>query len=505
MRSGGASESRLAYVVDLLVQLRRDAESTEPELHRRDRALMPSGSASTDRPRLLMGWLDHLRAAGYWFPGGTVAVVFRLQLLGLCLAGLSVGWGVASMLFAYDGRKPVNVVHILAVLMGVQVLLLMLLGVVSLPRQWTGYVPGLAILQEILAWLSPGQITRWLARRLPEPLRGGIPGGTGLGWGNDRWPGRILKWGAVVSAQTFGVAFNLGALAAALYLVTFSDLAFSWSTTLTPDIERGHRITSLISSPWSGWWPEAVPSRELLESTLYYRQSGASAGTDPYRWGGWWPFLVASLVVYGLIPRLILLGVGWWGLRRVIDGALSETLGVDSVVDRLTSEVVSTRATEPEPIAGPGSEEALRLDTGVPAGRYLAVNWSGVEVNIDQVRQLLGRRPGCEVMEILSAGGAAGLEADALVVKRIALQSREVGVVVVVKAWEPPMLEFLDFMSELRKGGGSGRRLVVVLSGLTREGRIGSPSTGDVTQWSRQLGTLEDDGLTVAKWEEEGV
>jgi hypothetical protein len=43
MRSGGAGESRLAYAVDLLVQLRRDAESAEPELHRRDRALIAGG------------------------------------------------------------------------------------------------------------------------------------------------------------------------------------------------------------------------------------------------------------------------------------------------------------------------------------------------------------------------------------------------------------------------------------------------------------------------------
>jgi hypothetical protein len=182
-----------------------------------------------------------------------------------------------------------------------------------------------------------------------------------------------------------------------------------------------------------------------------------------------------------------------------------ETIGVDSVVDRLTSEVVSTRAVEPEPTAGSAPEEALKLNTSVPAGRYLAVNWSGVEVNITDVRHLLGRRPGCEVMELLSAGGAAALEADALIVKRIALQPREVGVLVLVKAWEPPMLEFLDFMKELRTGTDCERRLVVVLLGLSRDGRIGAPSAGDVTLWRRQLGTLEDDRLTVATWEEEGI
>ena len=381
MGMGGPSESRLSYVVDLLVQLRRDAECAEPELHRRDRALLPPGSGSLERGRLLTQWLDQLRAAGHWLPGSTVAVVFRLQLLVMLLAGFGVGWGVAAALFDYDGRRPINVVHILAVLVGMQLLLLGLLGVVSLPRRWTRYVPGLGVMQDILAWLSPGQITRLLARRLPYALRVIQSGGWSDNWRSDGWPGRILKWAAIVSAQTFGVAFNLGALAAALYLVTFSDLAFSWSTTLDPDMDRGHRITSLLSAPWSGWLPEAVPSRELIESTLYYRRTGVPSGESPGRWGGWWPFLVASMAVYGLMPRLLLLGLGWWRFSGVLRAAMSSAAGAGGVVDRLTTEAISTQAIQAEEGAGVALEARQRLDAAVPAGRYWAVNWSGVAVD----------------------------------------------------------------------------------------------------------------------------
>ena len=64
-----------------------------------------------------------------------------------------------------------NVVHVLAALVGVQLLLLFLLGLVSIPPRVSRYLPGLRILQDLLALLSPGQITRWLATRLPEPLK----------------------------------------------------------------------------------------------------------------------------------------------------------------------------------------------------------------------------------------------------------------------------------------------------------------------------------------------
>ena len=502
MRSGGASESRLAYVVDLLVQLRRDAESAEPELHRRDRALMPEGSRALQQPRLLMRWLDQLRGAGYWFPGSVVATVFRAQLLGLGVVGMGMGWFVTAALFAYDGSRPVNVVHVLAVLVGVQLVLLLLLGLVSVPRWMSQWVPGFRIVQDLLAWLSPGQITHWLAKRLPEPLRAPAMGRGGLGWGKDPWPTRILKWAAMVSAQSFGVTFNVGALAAALYLISFSDLAFSWSTTLSPDIERGHRITRLMSAPWAAWWPQAVPSRVLIESTLYYRQGGASAETEPVQWGGWWPFLVASVVVYGLVPRLILLSLACWRLKATIGRAMSETVGVDEVVDRLTTEVVSTQAIQAEEgTAGP-AEGGASLVRSIPAGQYWGVNWGGLEVDIGQVRQHFAGE-GREVMGLEAAGGAAGLEADTSTIEKIAAQTGATGAVILVKSWEPPMLEFLDFMGDLRKRMGKGRRLVVVLLGFDGDGRIGPPRAGDEMQWRRRLETLADDELTVATWEEE--
>ncbi len=502
MGMGGPSESRLAYVVDLLVQLRRDAECTETELHRRDRALMSPGSGSLERRQLLMKWLDQLRAAGHWLPGATVAVVFRLQLLVMLLAGFGVGWGVAAALFDYDGRRPINVVHILVVLVGMQLLLLGLLGVVSLPRRWTRYVPGLGVMQDILAWLSPGQITRLLARRLPEALRVIQPGWSDH-WRNDGWPGRILKWAAIVSAQTFGVAFNLGALAAALYLVTFSDLAFSWSTTLDPDMDRGHRITSLLSAPWSGWLPEAVPSRELIESTLYYRQTGVPSGPSPVRWGWWWPFLVASMAVYGLMPRVLLLGMGWWRFSGVLRAAMSGAAGAGGVVDRLTTEAISTQALQAEEAAGDALETRQNLDAAAPAGRYWAINWSGAASDPTRIRREFERSWGCAVVEVLTAGGASGTAVDAVAIERIAGSPQGDGVLVLVKAWEPPMLEVLDFLVELRKGMGSGRRLVVVLLGLEGVGGMGSAAAGDGEHWRRRLGTLGDPELAVVAWEGE--
>jgi hypothetical protein len=492
---------------------------------------MPQGPRSAGSPQLLRRWLDQLRAAGHWFPGATVATVYRAQLLGLCVAGGATGWLVTAALFNYDGSKPVNVVHVLAALVGIQLLLLLLLGLVSIPARISRYLPGLRILQDLLALLSPGQITHWLARRLPEPLKDAARG-VSARLGKDPWPLRVLRWSAMVSAQTFGVSFNLGALAAALYLVVFSDLAFSWSTTLRPDVDRGQRVTRMMAAPWSAWWPEAVPSRTLIESTLYYRlrgeaegrgsavnsgldegspslprhnEEGTATGMNPAGWGGWWPFLVANLCVYGLLPRLILLGVGSWRLRATLNGAMCGISGVEEAMDRLTTEAISTQAVQPEGIPPGASHSGSCLGEGVPAGHYWVVDWGGLGVSLEQVRQHFAGHRGFEAIAFDSAGGSAGFEADGAMIERIADREGKLGGVILVKSWEPPMLEFLDFVGELRKRMGRGRRLVVVLLGLGLDGKVGAPRAVDVAQWRRRLESLMDEDLTVATWGEELV
>jgi hypothetical protein len=246
-----------------------------------------------------------------------------------------------------------------------------------------------------------------------------------------------------------------------------------------------------------------VPSRTLIESTLYYRQVGARAGLNPEQWGGWWPFLVASLVVYGLGPRMILLALGCWKLRGAAIGVMAGAEGVEEVVDRLRTEVVSTQAIQAEEGVTENAVGGKLLRSGLPAGSYWAVNWGGVELTLDRLKEYFGRYSGCEVIGLDLAGGAGVLDGDASTIQKVGDEPGVDGVIVMVKAWEPPMLEFLDFMSELRAKMGAGRKLVVVMLGFGGEGEIGPPRVGDVVQWRRRLERLDDDALTAMSWGED--
>jgi hypothetical protein len=94
------------------------------------------------------------------------------------------------------------------------------------------------------------------------------------------------------------------------------------------------------------------------------------------------------------------------------------------------------------------------------------------------------------VIGLEAAGGATGLDGDALTIRKVGDEPGVGGVIVLVKAWEPPMLEFLDFMGELRARWEKGASWWWSCSASVGKEEIGPPRAGDVVQWRRRLETL---------------
>lgn len=113
--------------------------------------------------------------------------------------------------------------------------------------------------------------------------------------------------------QWFWLMFGLGLLLCLGFLLLFTDLAFAWSSTLL-NAEQLQQLISLLSRPWADIWPQAVPSAELIAQTQYARIDNRPL-TSPELFGLWWPFLLASTLVYNLLPRLLWslwLGFRYW-------------------------------------------------------------------------------------------------------------------------------------------------------------------------------------------------
>jgi len=480
---------QLADVVDLEAQLARDAGQAADALHRRDRALAAAADGA-DRRGVVGAWLAALRGteAGRDLPGRRVAGALRAVTALLVAAGLVVGWSAATVVLGYDGSRPVNVWDVLLVLVGVQLALLaLLLASFAAPVASLG-VPLLGLGR----WLVRG-LWRGLALRAPgaEGRRRELEELVARLRARQRLYGPLETWTLFGLTQAFGVAFNLGALAAFLRLVTFTDLAFGWSTTLDLDAAAFQHLAATLAAPWAGLVPDAVPGPDLVEATRWSRLAGgfvgAAGAATGERAGGWWRFLVLAVVTYGLVPRLCTLTLASLRRRWLLARLPLDDVEVQGLVDRLTTPVVSTRAPGAEAAPEPRDRPARvpRSPRG-QGGSCLLVRWRdvpgpGLEA---AAASALGR----SVRAVLDAGGRRGPAiAEVTGAATAALRGDDL-VVVACEAWEAPDAAALELVAALRRAAGERRWIVVLLVGASGV----APTGAEQDLWSRRLASLAD-------------
>jgi len=113
--------------------------------------------------------------------------------------------------------------------------------------------------------------------------------------------GKILGWRISQQLQWVAICYHLGAALGLLALVFFRDVAFVWEST-TPDAMQRflETLVRVLSAPWAHVLPQAVPD---------VAQSRWQAGTvpSPSSNHAWWHFLLLALMIWGVLPRLMLM------------------------------------------------------------------------------------------------------------------------------------------------------------------------------------------------------
>lgn len=426
----------------------------------------------------------------------------RWTALLLVLLGLMAGAGAASALLRYDGTQPINVLFFLGAIVGLQLLLLPLLAVSFLFRNRLRHGFRLArdfiggVLMQVLVLLS-----RWgTSPEETAKLRADLGA---LRAGNSFYA-RVQPLLVLLLAQIFGVAFNVAVAATLLFFVLFSDLTFSWGTTVQVEPEQIHRITSALSVPWAGILPQARPSLELVETTRFVRMEGTFVTAEPdaaLRAGGWWPFLLASTITYGLLPRLVTFVVSFWVLRTEMRRALARSSQVQALKERLRTPLVSVDA---DGVVEPARK--TELETGsteiqaVEKGLDLAVVFWAYDdpPSKETSSRLLGERLGATVVSRLSAGGIDAREEEVIeTVRRERSEGLIRGAAVLFEPFEPPKTDARRFLTRLREALGPDAPIVVLLAEFAGM-EIAPVEEGDWNAWSHAIRAMGDPYLLLS-------
>jgi hypothetical protein len=118
-------------------------------------------------------------------------------------------------------------------------------------------------------------------------------------------------------------------------------------------------------------------------------------------------------------------------------------------------------------------------------GAARGVIWSH-GIAADAVHDYARRRLGFELTALVEAGGSPELDVDRRAAEEIAAGTGPV--VVFTPAWEPPLLEFLDFLAAVRERAGPSASIVVAPVAESAE----PPGEVERDTWARAVGRMAD-------------
>ena len=375
-----------------------------------------------------------------------------------------LGIVTAAGLLNYSGKAPVNLVYFLgvAVLLPLATMLLSLIAMLRANRS-----------RNFLVHISPAY---WMTRvvSLFNPK-----GGVSL----ESIPLNplILNWIIIQRSQLLALLFALGMLLGLLGVVATRDIAFAWSTTLQIDAAQFHAFVETLAFPWKAWLPSAVPSLSLVEQSHYFRLGGKLSEemvSHAAMLGAWWKFLAMATFVYAVVLRFGMYLLASWGLSRAIGSSLSALDGADVLLRDMNEPLITTHPNEaPATSSMEGERHYKRMEESVAKSYDAVVGWAFDETTLHALCDAFSvTAPHC-----LEAGGNQSLEED-----ERTLQYIEGEVLLFVKAWEPPTMDFSDFLEAAARRAS---KIVVAAVGTPKEGYVPNPRHKAV--WAKRLALLD--------------
>jgi hypothetical protein len=407
-------------------------------------------------------------------PGTAMYHGFRIIGILATVFGLILGLGTARAALSSAPGEPVNLWLSLGMLVLLQVGFLLgaiLLALVAKARgrQWLG------AFTNMLKWLHRWS---WAKRVSSSEMLQALPRTQ-----------KVERWIWLGLTQRFAVSFNFGALLMFVGMLLFTELQFGWATTPSSiGVPQMNGLVQMLAAPWGWAFPASwVPNENVIAATQWNSLSGSffSPNADGRVW---WPFVMMNLLIWGLIPRIVL-------LRWAHDGKCKQLARLDWNHRRLQDlfEVMLP------PSAAPAGHTDAGSATGTESATAARARARQLEQNQQPIDGLVMVAWGAWQNDLTLQAGGRDLAADAALVSTLGERQPNT-IQVVVEAGEAPDKRFTSFLAQLRSAVGRACLIQVCpieLSTIATSPWL-APSDRDLLIWRRTLATLRDDHLHVS-------
>jgi len=414
---------QLKSYIDLYTLLQSDTSAKEER-----RAFGLSWQLDRNKPvEQLLSWTgSHKTRLGKPTLGETYTSHLYTVTLTLIVIASVAGILSGITLLSYNGHEPVNVVYFMGMVIFLP-LFTMVLALLSMFKTQSS--------QSVLVHISPSY---WMEKILKL-----FPGQTLKNMDTLKINPLLANWIVIKRAQGIAFFFSLGLLISLLAVVATKDIAFAWSTTLQVTPETFYNFLNTLALPWKELVPSAVPSLELIEQSQYFRL-GDTLSTEMIanasKLGEWWKFLTFSTLFYAIVLRFFMLAIASLGLRYALKRSLLTLEGASTLLRDMNEPIISTHSTTAEKTFVTSSENEMHTLCHLDASYDVLQGWA---IPKGQLRVM------SDSMQIISpelfeVGGGNSLEEDSEIISRSHGE-----VLLYVKAWEPPTMDFMDYLEEL--------------------------------------------------------
>ena len=386
-------------------------------------------------------------------------MTFALVIIAFAL-GLLAGVGLLS----YNGEEPVNVIYFMAIAIFIP-LFTMLLTLVAMLRARSA--------ESVLVHLSPAF---WM-----EKILGLLPGNVQEHIKALQISPLLANWIIIRRSQIIVFFFSLGLLLSLLGVVVTKDIAFAWSTTLHISPEVFHGFLHTIAFPWREIVPSAVPSLELIEQSQYFRLGDKLDDemiAHASELGEWWKFLALSTLFYAILLRFMMLILASFGYSSAVKQSLLTLNGTTKLLREINEPIISTHATKREKAFTSGDESYSQIVNTLDASYDGIQGWAIPQSELF----VLGDSMNIISPKHFEVGGTNSFEEDSEVIFKSHGE-----VLLFVKGWEPPTMDFVDYLTELIS---KVDKVVVVPIGTAENHYEATPKEIDV--WENKLSLLGD-------------
>lgn len=467
---------------------------------------------------IIKSWLDRRRemekdmtGAKTILPGEVLAESYRLMGYGLFILGGLSGIALAFSLLTYTGTAPLNISVYLGTTVFVQILLLLFMAgllLIRLIRPRLFYTSVIySVLNRLIIALA-GKLKQRIMTSISGARREGLSAILGLVRGKKQIYGSLFYWPIFISAQLFGIGFNLGILGTTLLRVLGTDMAFGWQSTVQVSEKVVHGIVKWLAVPWSWFVPPelALPTLAQIEGSRLVLKDGIYDLATPDL-VAWWPFLCFAVLFYGLLPRIVLFLFGQMTQKYLLDKIELTHGACDQLVDRMITPrvrfgtpgksrpkaTIATVSDEP-PVEVDNRRKDKKFIVLIPDDIFEACSNEDLEITI-------GQTLGGQVVEIIRIGDADSDEA--IVPDRLIPAGPENGwthILILHEAWQPPIMEDIAFIRVLRHHLGNRTPILVGLIGKPKPETIFTRVTPiNWRTWKERLTTLGDPYLRLER------